>query len=800
MDASRCFVGRRALLRELLVEPVAQCYAIWGQQGAGKSWLLDKLRDEQVARGLLPAVPKLDVAGPSAAGQPDDLNPDFRVFRHALRVIAEPMGVDVDRFFPSVVQSGSSTVHAFSPKSTSVHTSSEPELATSEIESAVRHAVDGLKAQVESRPAPPDDRRLLVLVDDLDRVKGRRLADWLVGLLVDLSGTTVVLTVRSEADLPAADGRIVCRRLADLTNEEVHDYVRERSALPTSNLSSLKDEPEEFERVVDTVFQYTNGYPMAMALTVDLIDQSPEQEHSMSLIRRLSASQENKAEKLHSLVEGLLIGVDAELKEAMECVWVVRHFDAPLLRHMLDKPEDVDVGGLLERLQRYSFVKSPGEAPSSDDDSYTLHEFVRDWAERRLRLQDRARYCGWHKRAAEYYAGALGRYEDEHGEDSAYEAWFRFEDPRWQRLEWEWLYHTSHLEGADRVVGRLSAARLYLDAFWWWGCYVPFPFCDRILHDAELVLADDDDRAWFGSLKRLADCYPMGWRKGDAPPEKWRGVRQSLLFIEQRGGLAGDHPDAEVRRHLRGIVDIFLAHASRYLDPMDTRADERLEDALEQFGADKDEWNAAWVRYEWADLQLDRRRSTASEPEAGFPGDAGHLAAIAERLTAAAQTAASLDDRELVANAHRVYADALWLEGDAAGALDSYGRAALHAYHFQIKDQPDAYTEAFLTEMVERTAGPFDELLASGRGDLAREGARRMQRLFAPYWSLSGGRRALAADEPTNGLALAEAALPPGPSLADLHLADCDYALCAREVADAMRRELGQPLGEPLAG
>ena len=39
-------------------------------------------------------------------------------------------------------------------------------------------------------------------------------------------------------------------------------------------------------------------------------------------------------------------------------------------------------------------------------------------------------------------------------------------------------------------MGRLEIARLFLDGFWWWGCYVPFPFCEEILADWMSVTGD----------------------------------------------------------------------------------------------------------------------------------------------------------------------------------------------------------------------------------------------------------------------------------------------------------------------
>jgi hypothetical protein len=790
VDALRYFVGRTELVEEILQAPAGSCYVVTGPQGSGKSWLLEKLKDDNREEGAPFAHILLDAhrrPPPTAAMAAIALERDQRAFREIVKkLVSDTTDEDVDVRLTARAKPGRS---AFAPPEPDDSYKTSPEQAM--------EAIAELTDQVRERLAiaagglAGSGTRLLILVDDMDAVAGRPLGSWLLDLLMGLPGTTVVLTQKTMAGLPADDERIVKRTLGNLSAAEVAVYLRRRIGDPT-----------EFDHLAELVYGYTDGHPMATALTSDLISQgSNGMERSLALVRRLSASQTRSAQQLRDLVHSLTEAIEHEdeaLRNALDCLWIVRRFDRRLLQHLLDEPNEATARGLIGQLSTYSFVQSrTGTRPA--DAYYTIHEFVRDYAERELlAAQDPDRYADLHKRAEQYYAAELENYEDISGAASQYDSWFRYEDPHWQSLRSEWLYHVAHLEGANRVAGRLSAARLFLDAFWWWGCYLAFPFCEQILADGALAVADDEDQSWLDNLKVLSTSYPKGWRKGEAPAESWRAVRQALLFLEQRSGLSPKQAleGSEEGRHLRGILDIFLAHCSRYLDPNDTRADERLADALVQFDADEDAWNTAWVHYEWADLALDRLTRARHQPAATEPEPTASSPVLAH-LAPVAASAEALDDRELLANAHRVHADLAWSDGDAAGALDAYARAALHAYHFQIKDQPDEYTAAFLSEMVERTVERLGELLDAGRVQEVEEGCGRIQKYFEPYWSLSGGPPAIPA--PASAKELAGAIFPSPPAGADLHKRDSPYTRVAREVADMMRLERAEHPAEAAA-
>ena len=120
---------------------------------------------------------------------------------------------------------------------------------------------------------------------------------------------------------------------------------------------------------------------------------------------------------------------------------------------------------------------------------------------------------------------------------------------------------------------------LFVDAWWWWGSYVPYPFCEELLADwAEMadMSQDKTDRDWGNWLRDLYLLYPKGWRR-KASPDDWRSLRQRLIVFLGRKELRDERK--ERIRHVRGLLYIYLAEADRFLDPLDQRVEESLKNS-----------------------------------------------------------------------------------------------------------------------------------------------------------------------------------------------------------------------------
>lgn len=654
-------------------------------------------------------------------------------------------------------------------------------------------------------------KRLFFMIDTFELVLKRPLSRWLVALLGGLRHAVVVVarrtTTQHEPGLPGSTATI---EVGGLTADQVNSYL----------VGKLGPQGAE---IATAVFDFTEGHALAVGLTADLVLQRCRNEGEVAsadlldMLWQLAADRDDSYARLGRLIDTILNAVrdnEPAVYRGLECLWVVRRFDVPLLRHLLAVGSTVgggdDAGALqlTERLIDYSFTepRKPPDRPA--DRYYIVHEFVRahglrillDEYGRSIRTAEQSRLQELHRSAEAYYQDQTAGFLD------GYEGWFRYEDTRWQTMVREWLYHVAHLDDDARLSSQLGLARLFLDAFRWWGKYIPFDFCDQLLMDwAEMAKSraeakegnagtmDGGKGDWGESLRVLNTRYPKGWRKQDAPTADWRAVRDAVLSLRDR--LAEIEPNLAIEpgrlHHIRALLDNFAATAIGYLDPHDPRVVELLDDAQEQFAANNDEWNVAWTAFHQADAALERG-----------DGDAA-IAVVDTKVDAPSR----LGDSELAANFHRVHADAAWARGDHGRSLDCYARAALHAYKFQIASgdpeipPTDEYTQTFLTEMHERTAERLAELRAAGERQAAHAACSRIRRFFGPYWDVAG------VGGPPELHALFDAGhvdqvvrhlFPPPPAPSDLHKSNTAYALTAGEVLYEMEHELAEPPGTPL--
>jgi hypothetical protein len=266
----------------------------------------------------------------------------------------------------------------------------------------------------------------------------------------------------------------------------------------------------------------------------------------------------------------------------------------------------------------------------------------------------------------------------------------------------EWLHHRALADRApgfldrQRRASRLQFLRVFLDGFWWWGCYVEFPFCTTLLEDWE---STQQDVGWLEDVRLILNRYPTGWRKDEAEPGVWADVRSALIAAREACGLSGRAGSlrTEDERHVRGLIDLFLAHASRYRRPIDEAERARLYvdavryygEALLLFEADEDRWDGAWTLFERAELHGEH----GAEDEALEDWNAAVTIVRDEEM----------DDQELAANLHRTIADIEARRGNAAESLAAMGRAVARAYLFQNRPHPpDVYTQRFYEELLER--------------------------------------------------------------------------------------------------
>lgn len=611
---------------------------------------------------------------------------------------------------------------------------------------------------------------LLVLVDALDKVAGQDIEGWVVSLLHRLE-SCVVVTTRAQADVSPAESV-----LTNFTPEEVDRYLRLRmevSELPAG--------------VVGAVIAFCGGHPQAVGIAGDLIVERLRQDPPKPIGPRMFRDLGDDLEAdMNQLVNDIIKGIaDRDLRSVLDQAWVLRRFEAAALRHLI-----VDESGapmprgrlreVMDKLERYSFVeRRAGGRP--DSTVYRFHEFLREKREAYLR-RDQDEYESLHDRARAFYAGRLRDWEVRRDATTTYLGWYKYEHPEWQAMLLEWMYHAGRIE-RDRRAVQIDFTTFFLDAFWWWGWYVQFPFCDHILDEWEVVAPRfADDRPWVRALRLFHDHYPTQWQWVEHP--KWGVVEESMWTIRELARIDGDPGaiEAAERRHLRALTSLFLAHAARHLRPEGDDADDHYADAHALLTADGDVWNQAWAVYERGDVDAARGRLELAR------------ARCQEALDAA--TSARLDDLELAANASVRLADLDLRQGEHASGFERCADALVHAYEFQVKPAPnphapDEYTRHFYQDIVREVAELVRREVDAGRAREAAAGCLAIRAAFAPYWDevvtdLPSALEAwLAEAEPARVQALLA---PPAPTLDDLHDLESEYYLQTRRMARALRR------------
>jgi hypothetical protein len=728
------FVGRSdliALLIAALAKGPARIRDTYGVQGIGKTTLLNHLRAAAEGTGALAEPIEMADYNPECAGERGHeastwaLSATCSAFRNLLVDLAETLSARGDREargfdgFANTVRVAKNTrrkvelnVHNTLNANNARFRNSDVQnvnVEYTEAEASLRDAImregdDIANGFVHHFNGVAALRGVLLTVDGYEQIADQELAAWLNRLALRLKNTLIVVARSPNAQpMKGSSERLERHALPRFGRDEVQMLLE----------ASLPDQPIE-AAVVDAVVDFSAGHPATVALVAELLQRLPPVEcNAAAVSARLRATDDEFRRDLAQLVDAILAVDGGDLGEALTAAAIPRRFDGLLLDTLLGGDGCADRGELLARLEGYSFVEPvPGSVGV-----FRVHGFISTAIEARLTHHSLQRWRSLHRLAAEHWFQLMKNYEEREadGTEKGYEAWYRYEDAAWQAHMREWLYHRRRLagdndQGDDAKLARLQFANVFFEAFFWWGCYLDFPFCRDLID--EWARTQLDDRPFTAALSTVLASYPTGYRKEGSPG--WQDVEDALLFLrDECVHGAPESLDRADERHLRALIDIFLAHTHRYraatLSPDDYRVALRYYDEAERLlAADDDSWSLAWVGFEKAELHSD-----ASEPEE---------AKAPWRAAAAPLLAGEFEDEELKANLHRLAADLLWAEGNRERAMEEQGLAILHGYLFQNQPHPpDDYTRAFYVEQLER---------AAARVDAAGEGAEHMRRAF----------------------------------------------------------------------
>ncbi|MGB8843952.1 MAG: NB-ARC domain-containing protein [Aliidongia sp.] len=355
--------------------------------------------------------------------------------------------------------------------------------------------------------------------------------------------------------------------------------------------------------------------------------------------------------------------------------------------------------------------------PEEEQDLYNIHRTITDYANLMSRECNPNELQTVHRDAAEYFSERVKEIE-ERSQSSAlsFRRWFRFEDPTFQQAMDNWRYYLSSLGNYDEVAFVFTKA--WFDAFWWWGCFEDFDFCNRMIAEWPQGISDVSQVAKdIADIQGFKEAYPKETEQRIIGQEgRWRTARTKLENIYTRYSLNSDPQLLDKNHHdLRGLLNIFLAEAYRFGERDYVAAEECYRDAVAQFDIryedDKERWNRAWTRYHLADCLREVGRLEEAE------------ATCEEALPFGKRD----EDFEILALLFHVLGDIAMAAERTDKAVQDYHQAVLYAYRYQVEPvSPDPYTVRFYPFMAMRVAGSILKL----RKDLALDLASRLQKVW----------------------------------------------------------------------
>jgi hypothetical protein len=771
-------------IAERLGTPGIVAIDVAGVQGAGKTTLLTRLFDEVNENGLGNAA-WVSMRGLRPASPRDDslesLERDFYAFCDVIDAFARDLGMtdftsrisalrnavaDVPQPTVNVVVKQNVKLGLLSRIDGNVQWGNVRIDADEPAPAFFRRAVELARIRVRDEFASQLGEvagRPVLFADDFELALHGRLGTWLLELVGRLDEALMVVA-RSESltVLGGLAGALVELKIPNFDGDDLRRYLADRldgAAVP--------------EEIAERVAILTGGHPQAVVLAADLLcSHGADRPDVLSLFDGVRGELEST---LAALVRRLVddIGED-DVRKAVEMGCVLRRFDATALNTLLGRTED-DVP-LVDDLRAFSFTEQHVQ-PETRQTYFRFHEFIRSELDAHLARTQPDRYRELHTRAASYYADWLTSCEEIDRDKAAYCRAYRYERPEWQAMVHEWLYHLMRLGDQQTSV---EVARVYLAAFWWWGCYLRFPFCERLLHEWEMADAREQSREVAALLRRFQSSYPPE-AEPDVVEANWLQVEdamEELLDLEQQIPVGADD-DAEWRRaQLRAYLRIFLAHARRGQDPADPAIDAAYQDAHDEFvaqGQQDDAWNLPWIEYELGDVALAR-------------GDLPEAFRRAQAAVEQASGPAAQQDNEVLANAQRLLGDVAWGRRDPETAIKHYELAMLHAFALQGMPKPaDFYTITFYDRMARYVTGRLADLPSQVPDDTAAGAVLDQAHAFwHEYWRRAG--EPVLADEPLELLMsgrvdeLQPYLFPPRPGQDDVG-AGSDYVTTAKRVA-----------------
>ena len=542
---------------------------------------------------------------------------------------------------------------------------------------------------------------ILIVFDDFCHIRETWLEKWIVtDLLPRLKGCKIIFSHTDEKNsfLPQEAFVLPLERFSPV---ETRKYINTR--LGPSALALGLDA---------RLHARFDGDPQQIEWAVDSLQMvGPENIGEMAFLKQPETQTgSNQIQELAAMQIDLVISRSPIMKSVIDAACVLQKFNRRLLEDIWEAIVPVtsrgDLAAAWGELKKLSFIEAKDEGRF-----LVVHPEVAHYRETLLLETDARMVETIHHSAAAWYGVQMQKREED-SDESVWERLHHYEMAEWQTLSQGWLHHLAATPDAG-----VEIATRYLDAFFWWGEYIDFPFCERLLEDLKNVSLSSRSRKIVDLLNEFHSCFVPQRRQHGAVD--W--VDETLIVLSRltdRLNLHNTPKDDPVRLHLRGLIQNYVAEAYYAANPHDTRAEAAYQsaaDAFYQAGQGYDQLNHQAKNI--GDRSLVRRYREKAGTEDWYSGWisvwlAGLYATwnqpvkSAQAADRAEETILKADpkDIEALGRIQAARGDVHFAAGRWEEALLAYQRYALYALGFLIDEYGiggDIYTFEYLRECLE---------------------------------------------------------------------------------------------------
>lgn len=588
------------------------------------------------------------------------------------------------------------------------------------------------------------EHTLAILVDDVHRLDGTAVQDWLRALLRQLP-TRCTVTARRPGSDSWRQGRTAADRTIELQNmsqEEVGAYLEDQGL-------AFTDEDTR------SLFDLTGGHGVAVATWcdlalhngvtrfADLVDLGREAVHDegfVSLVEPVEAA----VDQIAAQVLGYRVPLFGLLTIAEA---VTPGLIAVLEGDTGQKPSESEADKVYSLLARRRFISV---VDRNIEEAVSLTRAISEVAWRRLLTDDPVGFRTLQSRAELYERKRVDldrELKPREQEQEPFAAWTRFEQATWVQGVERWLGHTQWLDRRQFQDMKPALVKIYLDAFWWWDDYLRSKATSDLGTVLRKVALHQRDEQWMDDLEKFSDHWVSSWDEAElrSNPAQWQSVMDAVTALLNMSNLEpGRIPaDLTLRRIYILLCNLYgkaLWYAGNITEEDAEEADQWLAVAFlacqRQPGDDEakpnpNEWIGSWARLRRAEVWAGVNRTRSI----------GYLAGLDQK-------AIDDEDDDLRVGVAMLIGDLWWRNGEFAQALDVYSRAILLSFAYNGKQEkkrkaPNLYTKSLYASTIRRTGEKISELVQAGDAEVLKvidTALADVQRLFQPYWDRVAGR------------------------------------------------------------